>query len=145
MNSTDNKFNSNEIIDNKFNNDQIISMNFSLKKNTLIKIINPDNSKFVETKVFRKAYYPQIFNIVMSKKIATILELDLDNPYVDVFEVKKNKTFVAKESNTFDEEKQVAETAPVNKVKMDDLSKESVELDKVSDKNNNFILVISDF
>ena len=35
----DKKFNSNEIIDNKLNNEQIISMHFSLKKNTLIKII----------------------------------------------------------------------------------------------------------
>ena len=42
------------------------------------------------------------------KKIADILQIDLDNPYLEVYEIKKNKKFVAKESNTFDEEKNVA-------------------------------------
>ena len=81
----------------------------------------------------------------MSKKIATILELDIDNPYVEVFEVKKNKTFIAKESNTFEEEKKVAEKAPIDEVKMDDLSEEQIGYKKKLDKKNNFILVISDF
>ena len=81
----------------------------------------------------------------MSKKIATILELDIDNPYVEVFEVKKNKTFVAKESDIFEEEKNVAEVVPINEVEMDDLSKEQLDIKKKPDKNNNFVLAISDF
>ena len=81
----DKKLNNNEIIDNKLNNEQIIALHSSLKKNTLIKIINPDSSIAVKTKIFRKANYPKIFNIVLSNKIATILELDIDNPYVEVF------------------------------------------------------------
>ena len=60
-----------------------------LKKNTLIQIINPVTSKVVVTKIFRRANYANIFNIVLSKKIATILELNLDNPFVEVFEFKK--------------------------------------------------------
>ena len=140
----DKKLNNNEIVDNKLNNEQIISMHTSLKKNTFIKIINPETSTVVETKIFRKANYPKIFNIVLSKKIATILELDIDNPYVEIFEVKKNKTFIAKESNTFKEEKKVAEVAPVNEVKMDDLSEEQPEKKKIN-KKNNFVLVIADF
>jgi len=49
----DKKLNNNEIIDNKLNNEQIIALHSSLKKNTLIKIINPDTSivlrqKFLE-------------------------------------------------------------------------------------------------
>ena len=67
-------------------------------------------------------YYPNIFNIVLSKKIATILELNLDNPYVEVFEIKKNKTFIAKEGSIFDEEKNVADKAPVDEIKMDDIT-----------------------
>ena len=99
----DKKLNNNEIIDNKLNNEQIIVLHSSLKKNTLIKIFNPDTSIAVETKIFRKAEYPNIFNIVLSKKTATILELNLDNPYVEVLEIKKNKTFVAKEGNIFEQ------------------------------------------
>ena len=46
-----------------------------LKRNTPIKIINPVNSKVIETKIYKKANYPKIFNVVVSKKIASILEL----------------------------------------------------------------------
>ena len=141
----DKKLNNNEIIDNQLNNGEIIALHSSLKKNTLIKIINPDTSIAVETKIFRRADYPNIFNIVLSKKIATILELNLDNPYVEVFEVKKNKTFIAKGSNVFEVEKQVAESAPVDEITMDDLSKEQMDIKKKPDKKNIFVLVISDF
>ena len=68
-------------------------MHSLLKPNTPIKIMNPNNSKFLETKIYKKASYPKIFNIVVSKKIASILELDLDNPYVEIIEIRKNKTF----------------------------------------------------
>ena len=139
------KLNNNEIIDNKLNNEQIIALHSSLKKNTIIKIINPDTSIAVKTKIFRKSNYPKIFNIVLSNKIATILELDIDNPYVEVFEVKKNKTFIAKESNIFEEEKQVAESVPIDEVKMDDLSEDQMIRKKKLNKKNNFTLVISDF
>ena len=141
----DKKLNNNEIVDNKLNNEQIIAMHSSLKKNTLVQIINPENSKFVDTMIYKKVNYPKIFNIVLSKKIATILELNLDNPYVEVFEVKKNKTFIAKESNVFEVEKQVAESAPVDEITMSDLSKEQMDIKKKLDKKNIFVLVISDF
>ena len=141
----DKKLNNNEIIDNKLNNEQIIALHSSLKKNTLIRIINPDTSIVVETIIFRKADYPNIFNIVLSKKIATILELNLDNPYVEVFEVKKNKTFIAKEGNIFEEEKQGAESAPIDEITKDDLSEQQFDSKKKLVKKNNFTLVISDF
>ena len=141
----DKKLNNNKIIDNQLNNEQIIALHSSLKKNTLINIINPDTSIVVRTKILRKADYPNIFNIVLSKKIATILELDLDNPYVEVFEAKKNETFIAKESNIFEEEKRVAESAPIDEILMNDLSEVQMNTKKSSDKKNNFVLVISDF
>jgi hypothetical protein len=59
--------------------------------------------------------------------------------------MKRNKTFIAKESNIFDEEKNVANTVPVNEVKMDDLTKVDAIIEKKSNKNFFFILVISDF
>ena len=141
----DKKFSRDKLIDNKLNNEVMLVMHSSLKKNTLVKIINPDTSKFVKTKIFKKANYPKLFNIVMSKKIATTLELDVDNPYVEIFEVKKNKTFIAKESNTFEEEKNVAGSAPLDEIKMDDLSKKQTKVEKVLNKNKNFVVIISDF
>ena len=89
--------------------------------------------------------YPNIFNVVISKEIASILELDPDNPYVEINEIKKNRTFVAKESNTFDEEKNVAEKAPIDEVKMDVLSKDTPEIESKTKKNKKYTLIISDF
>ena len=120
-------------------------MHSLLKKNTPIKIINPTNSKVVETKIYKKANYPKIFTIVVSEKIASILELDLDNPFVEVVEVKKNKTFISKKTNMFEEEKKVAEIVPVNEVEMDVLTKVEVKVKKKLNKKSNFILVVSDF
>ena len=120
-------------------------MHSFLKINTPIKIINPINSKIIETKIYRKSSYPKIFNSVISKKIATILELDLNNPYVEIIETKKNKTFIAKKSNTIEEEKNVVEKAPVNEIEMNDLTNMTLEVEKKILKDNSFILVINEF
>ncbi len=134
-----------KIISKKINNDEFQILHNSLKVNTPIKITNPNNSKTIETKIYRKANFPSIFNIVISKKIAEILELDENNPYVEVLEVKKNKTFIAKESNTFDEEKRVAEKAPVDEIKMDDLNENKTESGEKKKINYKFIIHINDF
>ena len=120
-------------------------MHSFLKINTPVKIINPENSKVIESKIYKKAKYPKIFNVVISQKIASTLELDVDNPYVEIIEIKKNKTFIAKKSNTFEEEKNVAEKAPVGEIEMDVLSVKQSKIKKKRIKNNNFILVINDF
>ena len=112
----------NKTINKKIDNNEIVAIHSILKRNTKIKIFNPSNSKIVETVVTKKANYPGIFNVLISERIANILDLDRNNPFVEIIEVKKNKTFVAKKSNTYDEEKNVAEKAPVDEIKMDDLS-----------------------
>ena len=110
------------VINKKLNNNEFEVMHSFLKKNTQIKIINPENLKFVETKVLKKANYPGIFSIIVSEKIAKRLELNINDPYVEILELKSNKKFIAKKSDIFDEEKNVLEKAPVNEVKIDDLS-----------------------
>ena len=134
-----------KVVNKKINNKDIKAMHSLLKANTPIKIINPVNSKIVETKIYKKANYPKIFTVVVSEKIASILELDLDDPLVEVTELKKNKTFIAKKTDTFDEEKKVADINPVNEVKMDDLTKIEFKTKKKLNKKSNYILVISEF
>ena len=124
-------------------NDVIVVYHSFLKKNTPIKIINPENAKVLKTKVYNKAKYPSFFVAIISKRIAEILALDLENPYVEILEVKKNKTFVAKEGKIFEEEKKVANKAPVEKIEINDLSKIKTT-SKVKEKNR-YILLISDF
>ena len=132
-------------INKKINNEDIRVMHSLLKTNTPLKIINPINSKVIETKIYKRAIYPKIFNVVISQKIASILELDANNPFVEIIEIKKNKTFIAKKTNIYEEEKNVAEKAPVDEIKMDDLTYNEQEIKKKVFKNNNFILVINDF
>ena len=134
-----------KVVNKKINNEDIKVMHSLLKTNTPIKIINPANSKVIETKIYKKANYPKIFTIVVSERVALILELDLDNPFVEVIEVKKNKTFVAKKTNTYEEEKNVAGKAPVDEIKMDKLINNEDKAKKKVFKDNNFIIVINDF
>ena len=134
-----------KIINKKINNEKLLAIHDILKINTPIKIINPDNSKSVEAKIYRKGNYPKIFNMVVTKEIATILDLDLDNPFVEIIEIKENETFIAKEGSIFDEEKNVADKAPVDEIKMDDITENKTEKKKKITKINNFILIVSDF
>jgi hypothetical protein len=135
----------NKTVNKKLNNEFSIFLHKTLKKNTKVKIINPVNSKVVETKVSKNANYPNLFNSVISTKIASALELDPKNPYVEIIEVKSNETFIAKEGNIFDEEKNVADKAPVNDVQMDDLTKDKIKKLTKTQQNKKFILLISDF
>ncbi len=134
-----------KIINKKLNTENIEVLHSILKTNTLIKIINPINNKIIETKVKRKALYPKIFNVVITNEIASILELDIENPYVEILEMKKNKKFIAKEGTIFEVEKNVAEKAPVDDVQVDDLTaNKNINYDNKT-KIKSFILVISDF
>ena len=63
-----------KIINKKINNSDIKVMHSTLKPNTPILITNPDNSRSVETKIHKRANYPKIFNVIISKKISNILD-----------------------------------------------------------------------
>ena len=133
------------VINKKIDNSKIIVMHSFLKRNTPIRIINPENSNFIETKIIKKANYPKIFNLAISREIANILELDPENPYIELHEYKKNVTFVAKEGSIFDEEKNVATKAPVDEIKVDELTVEKIKVQKKIVKSNKFTIIISDF
>ena len=46
----------NKVVNKKIKNEESIAMHNLLKMNTPIKIINPDNSKFIETKILHRCY-----------------------------------------------------------------------------------------
>ena len=135
----------NKVINKKINNNEILVLHGTLKKNTLIRITNLKNSKSLDTKIYKNAKYPKIFNVLISNKIASILDIDLENPYVEIIELKKNKTFIAKEGNIFEEEKNVAEKAPVDEIEMNNIADTQNKTDEIKIKNEKFIILISDF
>ena len=135
----------NKVINKKINNNEILVLHGTLKKNTLIRITNLKNSKSLDTKIYKNAKYPKIFNVLISNKIASILDIDLENPYVEIIELKKNKTFIAKEGNIFEEEKNVAEKAPVDEIEMNNIAETQKITNKKKIKKEKFIILISDF
>ena len=72
------------------------------------------------------------------------MELNINDPYVEILEFKSNKKFIAKKSDIFDVEKNVHEKAPVNEVKIDDLSSNKL-VSKKKDKKSNFFIIVGDF
>ena len=126
---TDNLY-KDKIVKKKLNNNNIEVIHSFLKPKTPIKIINPENGISIDTNVTKKTSFPKIFNSVITEKIALILKLNTENPYIEIREVKKNEKFIAKEGNIFDEEKNVADKAPVNEIKMNDIATEEVKTKK---------------
>jgi len=134
-----------KIVSKKLPENKFVVLHSRLKRNTPIKITNPANGITVDATILKNANYPKIFNLVINSETASALKLNLNEPYIEFNESKKNKTFVAKEGDMFEEERNVLDKAPVSDVLMDDLSKEVKEKKKKSHINTNYILVVSDF
>ena len=60
----DELFYNNKTINKKINNEDIIVLHKTLKRNTPVRITNLSNNKYIDSKVFKKANYPKIFNLV---------------------------------------------------------------------------------
>ena len=103
-------------------NNFLVSHN-KLRLGTKIRILNPVNKKFTEVIVKRKSNHDDFYKISISKYIADNLELDLNFPYIEISEIKINKSFVAKKAVTENIEKKIANKAPVDKININNLSK----------------------
>jgi len=134
----------NKIVDKKLNNVQNYVLHPFLENNTLVSISNPFNSRSLTAKIRKTINYPSIYNIVITKNMANKLELDINNPYVEVLSIRENDKFIAKEASIFDEEKKVANKAPVTSINVNDMSTSTVKI-KVKKKEPSYIIDIADF
>ena len=133
-----------KIIKKKIDNREFVILHSFLKPKTFVKIYNPINSKTVIAKVKYKTNYPVIYNSVITKRIAEELELNYEEPYVEIIEIKKNDTFIAKKAKTFNEEKNVANKAPVVDININIISDGS-EKTKIETKKNEYIILIGEY
>ncbi len=140
----DNSVFESKIVDKKLNNDQNYVLHPFLNNDTLVSISNPFNSKSLTAKIKKTINYPSIYNIVITKKMADKLELDINNPYVEVLSIKKNDKFIAKEASIFDEEKKVANKAPVTSINVNDMSNFTPKI-IVKKKKPSYIINIVEF
>ena len=95
----------------------------SLKRKSTVKITNPKNDKSLIAEVkSNNQKFSDFYNSVISKRIAEDLDLDFNEPLLRITLVSRNSAFIAKKSKTFEEEKKVAEKAPVDGIQIKDLN-----------------------
>ena len=117
-----------------------------LKKRSKVKITNPKNGKYLIANVkSNKVKFSNFYNSVLSQRIAKELELNEDEPFVEILLLSKNSTYVAKKAKMFEAEKSVAEKAPVDGIKINDLNKKKIEKKKVKKKSFSYSIKIADF
>ena len=134
------------IINKKIDNRSLLIFQKNLKKNTSVKITNLLNNKTILAKVGSKSKYPNFYNSVISKRIYDELELNQNEPYVEITAISESSAFLAKKAKMYEEEKEVADTAPVEGISINDLS-----VNKKKNKKNkkpvkfDYIIKIADF
>jgi hypothetical protein len=134
-----------KIISKKIEDRSLTVFQKNLKINTSVKITNILNNKSLIAKVGKDSKYPSFNNIVLSKRIAEELNLDIRQPYVEILEILENSIFVAHKAKTFDEEKNVAVKAPVNEISINDLSVVKDNNTKNIDIKFSYTIKIADF
>ena len=106
----------------KIDNRSLLIFHNRLKKNSFVRITNPINEKTIVAKVIlNDVGYSNFYNSVITLRIAEELSLKLDEPYIDLVLISENSTFIAKKAKTFEEEKNVAQKAPIDGIEIDNL------------------------
>ena len=118
----------------------------SLKKKSTVKITNPKNGKYLIARVkSNRVKFSDFYNSVVSNRIAETLELNLEEPYIEILLIPKNSTFVAKKAKTFDEEKEVADKAPIDGIIINDLNKKKIMKKNIKSESFSYSIKLADF
>ena len=133
----------NKIIKRKMNNDEMSISQQNIKTGALIKISNPINQKSIVLKNLRRTKYPDFYKILITKRVAEELNLSKNLPIVEIIEIKKNKSFVAKKAKIHDDEKKIPSKAPIASVQISNISKDKVK--KFKKNQNKIFLHIATF
>ena len=134
-----------KVISKKIDERSLIIFQKNLKKNTIVKITNILNNKSIIGTVGSNADYPLFNNAVLSLRIADEIGLNENEPYVEILEVLEDAIFVAKRAKTFEEEKKVANKAPVNNINISDLNTKQKNTKNELSKKFSYEIKIADF
>ena len=135
-----------EIVTKRIDDRSLIIFQKNLKPRTSVKIVNLLNNKSTIAEVGEKSIYPDFYNAVISKRIASLIEIDINEPYTSIIEIDKNSTFVAKKAKTFEEERVVAEKAPIDEIGVKDLNSDSKNHNQKNKKKDfRYVIKLADF
>ena len=136
----------NKRINKKLNNKELIIFHKKIFKNSFVKITNPENTKNIIAKVISNdAVFSDFYNSVITTRIADELSLNPNDPYIELVLFSKQSTFIAKKAKTYDEEKQVADKAPVEGILINNISSSKVKKNKITTQKFTFSIKIADF
>jgi len=134
-----------KIISKKIDERSLVIFQKNLKENTIVKITNILNNKSIIGTVSGDARYPLFNNAVLSMRIADEIDLNENEPYVEILEVLQDSIFVAKKAKMFDEEKKVASKAPVNNINISDLNNKEINIKNIINRKFSYEIKIADF
>ncbi len=133
----------NQVIKKKLDNNLLQIAHNKLRPGSLIKIINTKTNDSIILKNDKRFEYPEFYKIIITKPVAEKINLQLDLPFVEIIEVKKNKSFVAKKTKIFKEEEKIHSNAPIESVTINNISKNIKKKNKtIKDK---FYIIIAEF
>ncbi len=116
----------------------------TLPKGTKVRIVNLINNKSTKAIVKSKNKNLIFYNSIFSKRIFEELEISPKEPYVEISKIRENKTFIAKKSKIFDEEKKVANKAPVKSISIKEIGIPKTK--KIGDRKPfNYSIKITEF
>ena len=113
-----------------------------LKPGTKIRITNPENQEFLISAVKKGVKYDNFYKVLISTNVAKTLKLNFNFPYVEINEIKKNKSFIAKKAVTENVEKKIANKAPVTKININNIAKIK-KIKKIKPKN--YSILVAEF
>tara|TARA_B100000886_G_scaffold304443_1_gene235670 strand:+ start:1463 stop:2200 length:738 start_codon:yes stop_codon:yes gene_type:complete len=133
----------NKIIKGKLDNSKLEISHYKLKQNTLLKLINPRTNDTITLRNIKRIQYPDFYKILITEKVANKLNIDPNLPLIEIIEIKKNKSFIAKKAKIFVEEKKISSNAPVTTVEISNISKNNDK--KINNKDDSFYILIGKF
>jgi len=132
----------------KLDNASINILSPNLPNGTPVRITNIINGKSLITLVQNKTVLPIFYNSVITNRIVNELSINPDEPYIFIETINSNNLYVANDVKTFDEEKEVANKAPVDDIMIQNISLET-ETKESNTKNFvtnfNYIIKFGDF
>ena len=146
----DDKHLNNKSVNKKIDNRSLIILNKNLIKDSPVRVTNLLNGKFLVAKIGKLSKYPLFYNSVISKRIADELEINSEEPYVEIQTINIKNSFIINKAKTFKEEKKVANKAPVENITIQNIgitpkitNKKNRKILKVKNKFN-YIIKIAD-
>ena len=135
-----------KLISKKIDNRSLLIFHKTLKKNSFVKITNPLNGKTIIAEIIsNNVVFSDFYNSVITQRIVDELSLNIKEPYIDLVLISQNSTFIAKKAKTFDEEKKVAEKAPVDGITIDNLGTSIKKKNKIKASKFLYSIKVADF